>query len=175
MGSLVNKVKKMERGFEIVTDRIIDDFLRSFMAITFAVAMLWLSRWVLGFAMLMWCSLYIAIIYFFSMYKLKFDLKKAEFDTKIVAQLADTITNNVNIKLFSSFGREKKEFEDITKAHFDIRRFSWNLMTYLEGVQATMMLAMEGLMMFLALRYWKAGRLTVGRFYFNPVVYDRNF
>lgn len=164
VGSLVNKVKKMERGLEIVTDRVVDDFLRSFLTITFAVIMLWLSRPVLGFAMLMWCALYIAIIYFFSMYKLKFDLKKAELDTKIIAQLADTITNNANIKLFSSFNREKKDFEAITKEHFTIRRFSWNLMTYLEGVQATMMLAMEGLMMFLALRYWQGGHLSVGDF-----------
>ncbi len=164
VGSLVTKVKKMERGFEIITDRVVDDFLRSFLAISFAVAMLWLSHWILGLSMLIWCVVYVAIIYFFSMYKLKYDLKKAELDTKITAQLADTITNNANIKLFSSFSREENSFQKITQEHFAIRRFSWNLMTYLEAVQATLMLLMEGLMMFLALRYWKAGRLTVGDF-----------
>jgi ATP-binding cassette subfamily B protein len=164
VGSLVNKVKKMERGFEMVTDRVIDDFLRSGLAITFAVTMLWLSRPILGIAMLLWCVLYIAIIYFFSMYKMKFDIKRSELETKIIGQLADTITNNANIKLFSSFGREKKAFKDITQEHFSIRRFSWNLMSYLEVIQATMMLLMEGLMMYLAINYWKQAKLTVGDF-----------
>ncbi len=164
VGSLVNKVKKMERGFEMVTDRIVDDFLRSSLAIGFAVIMLSLSHITLGLAMLLWCAAYMAVIYRFSIYKLKFDLKKAALDTKIVAQLADTITNNVNIKLFSSQSRENHAFNKITHEHFAIRRFSWNLMTYLEAVQATLMLLMEGLMMGLALKYWKAGNLTVGDF-----------
>lgn len=164
VGSLVNKVKKMERGFEIVTDRMVDDFLRTLLAITFAVIMLWLSYWILGLAILIWCVIYIAIIYFFSMFKLKYDLKKSELDTKITAQLADSITNNVNIKLFSNLKREDGAFRNITEQLFKIRRFSWNLMTYLEATQATMMLIMEGLIMYLGIKFWKEGVLTVGDF-----------
>ena len=164
IGSLVNKVKKMERGFEMVADRIIDDFARSFLAITLAVVMLSLSHWILGLALLLWCLIYLTVIYFFSMYKLKFDLKKAELDSEIIGQLADTMTNNANIKLFSNLEREEKAFGNIIEKHFKIRRFSWNLMTYLEAVQATLMLAMEGLMMYLAIKYWKAGNLSVGDF-----------
>ncbi len=164
VGSLVNKVKKMERGFEMVTDRIVDDFLRSFLSIAFAVSILSFTHWTLSLALLIWCVVYMVIIYYFSLYKLKYDLKKSELDTKIVAQLADTITNNTNIKLFAGLTKEQKVFEGITEDHFAIRRFSWNLMTYLELIQATLMLAMEGLMMYLALQYWKAGRLSIGDF-----------
>jgi ATP-binding cassette, subfamily B, bacterial len=164
VGSLVNKVKKMERGFEIITDRIVDDFLRTFLAITLAVALLSYTHLILGMAVLVWCALYTALIYWFSLYKLKYDLKKSELDTKITAQLADTITNNTNIKLFSNFEKEKKAFHEITEEHFKIRRFSWDLMTYLEILQSTLMLIIEGVMMYLALRFWKAGSLSVGDF-----------
>lgn len=164
VGSLVNKVKKMDRGFEIVTDRIIDDFLRVFLTIALAVTVLWMAHWILGLAVLIWCGLYLLVIYKFSVYKLKYDMKKAELDTKITAQLADTITNNTNIKLFSNFPKEQAAFQNITQEHFAIRRYSWNLMTYLEIIQATLMIAMEGLMMYLALKYWKTGRLSVGDF-----------
>ncbi len=164
VGSLVNKVKKMERGFEMITDRVVDDFLRTTLAVSFAVVMLWISSPILGIAMLLWCILYVVIIYFFSMYKLKYDLQKSELDTKIIGQLADTITNNANIKLFSSLDREVGKFKDITQKHFAIRRFSWNLMTYLEGMQATLMIIMEAFMMYIALNYWKQGTLSVGDF-----------
>lgn len=164
IGSLVNKVKKMERGFEIVTDRIIDDFLRAILGIGFAVFMLSYTHIVLGMAVLAWCVLYTIIIVWFSFYKLKFDLKKSELDTKITAQLADTFTNNTNIKLFSNFKKEQKDFHKITEEHFKIRRFSWDLMTYLEILQNILMLLIEGVMMYLALKFWKEGRLTVGDF-----------
>jgi ATP-binding cassette subfamily B protein len=98
------------------------------------------------------------------MFKLKYDLKKSELDTKITAQLADSITNNVNIKLFSNLKREDGAFRNITEQLFKIRRFSWNLMTYLEATQATMMLIMEGLIMYLGIKFWKEGVLTVGDF-----------
>jgi ATP-binding cassette subfamily B protein len=164
VGSLVNKFKKMERGFEIVTDRIVDDFIRSFLAVALAVGILSVTHWLLGLAVVIWCVIYVGVIYKFSLYKLKFDFQKAELDTKITAQLADTITNNINIKLFSNFPKEQKAFHNVTEDHFKIRRFSWDLMTYLELVQASLMLVMEGLMMWLALKYWKAGSLSVGDF-----------
>lgn len=164
VGSLVNKVKKMERGFEMITDRVVDDFLRSALAISFAVGILWYNRPILGLALLIWCVIYLLVIYYFSLYKLRYDLKKAELDTQIVAQLADTITNNTNIKLFAGLAAEDKKFQKITQEHFAIRRFSWNLMTYLEAFQGTMMLCMEIFMMYLALKFWERGVLSVGDF-----------
>lgn len=164
VGSLVNKVKKFERGFEIVTDRITEDFLRTFLAIIFAVTMLWLQFWLLGLAVLVWCILYVVIIYRFSMFKMKYDLQKAAMDSKITGQLADTFTNNANIKLFSNFPKENRAFRRITDAHFRIRRFSWNLMTSLETIQGTLMIALEIFMMYLGIKYWLRGILTVGDF-----------
>ena len=164
VGSLVNKVKKMERGFEIVTDRIIDDFLRTVLFVILAVTVLSLTHLILGVAVLIWCVIYATAIYWFSLYKLKFDLKKSELDTKITGQLADTFTNNINIKLFSNFKKEQRDFHQITEEHFKIRRYSWDLMTYLEIMQGALMLIMEALMMYLALKFWKSGRLTVGDF-----------
>ena len=164
VGSLVNKVKKYERGFEIISDRLTDDFIRAFLSIAIAVGFLSYRHWIIGTALLVWCVIYITLIYYFSLYKLKFDLKKSELDTKIVAVLADTITNNVNIKLFSNFNKEQKAFNAITEEHFKIRRFSWNLMTGLEALQGTLMLLLEGIMMYLAIKYWKQGLLTVGDF-----------
>jgi ATP-binding cassette subfamily B protein len=164
VGSLVNKVKKYERGFETVCDRIIDDFIRTFLAIIFAVVMLSIRHIILGLALLLWCILYTAVIYFFSLYKLKIDLKKSELDTKITAQLADTFTNNTNIKLFANFEKEKKDFRKITTEHYNIRQKSWHLMTYLETFQSTLMFLLEAFMVFISIKLWSEGKLTVGDF-----------
>ncbi len=164
VGSLVNKVKKYERGFEVVADRIIEDFFRAFLAITFSVTVLAFRNIYLSIALITWCVIYFTVIYFFSIYKLKFDLKKSELDTKLTGVLADTITNNLNIKLFSNFDKEEKNFRKINEEHFKIRYFSWNLMTYLEVIQGTLMIGVEIIMMYLAVKYWKMGQLTVGDF-----------
>ena len=165
VGSLVNKVKKMERGFETISDRIIDDFLRTILVVTFAVIMLSIRHLLLGMALLVWCVLYFMIIYFLTVKKImKYNIQKSELDTKITAQLADTITNNTNIKLFANFPKEQKDFRAITEAHFSIRRYSWNLMTYVETFQSTLMFILEALMLYLSMRFWRMGQLTVGDF-----------
>jgi ATP-binding cassette subfamily B protein len=126
--------------------------------------MLSIRHIILGLALLLWCILYTAVIYFFSLYKLKIDLKKSELDTKITAQLADTFTNNTNIKLFANFEKEKKDFRKITTEHYNIRQKSWHLMTYLETFQSTLMFLLEAFMVFISIKLWSEGKLTVGDF-----------
>jgi len=164
IGSLVNKVKKMERGFEVVYDRILEDFTRSFLSIVFIVVILSFRDWLLGLSVLIWSLSYTASIYYFSLYKLKYDLKKAELDTKMTGQLADTFTNNTNIKLFSNYQKETKDFQKINEDHYNIRRYSWNLMNYLELFQSTLMIVLEVVIMFLAIKLWRQHDLTVGDF-----------
>ncbi len=165
VGSLVNKIRKYERSFETITDRFIEDFFRTFLSIAFAATVLTLRYWLLGVAVIVWCALYLSAIYFFSVKKImKHNLKKSELDTKITGQMADTITNNQNIKLFSALGREQKSFYKISDDLFKIRRYSWDLMTHLEVLQGSLMMLLSIFMMYLGLRFWRVGILSVGDF-----------
>jgi ATP-binding cassette subfamily B protein len=108
-GALVKKINRVAAAFEDIVDNLIFSFLPLTIRIVFATSvMFYLSIW-LGLISLVWIILFLTFNYYFSVYKLKkYDLQKVEADTKITAGLADTIINNVNVKLFSSHDYEQQ-------------------------------------------------------------------
>ena len=62
-------------------------------------------------------------------------MARAAQDTKVSGRLADTVSNNINLKLFNGFDREYDEYKNQTKELFRLRRLGWNLGTLSETVQ----------------------------------------
>jgi len=122
VGSLVTKVRRYQSSFEDIADKVFFDFGRTIVLIGSILVVLWLRHWVLGLLILIWCLLYAIFNFAFARYKLRFDIERAQADTRTTAHLADTVTNNVNIKLFTSFVTEYKKFKEITDDLFRIRK-----------------------------------------------------
>ena len=55
----------------------------------------------LGLGMLAWIILFLTINWIFIRIKLKYDIERSETETATSSFLADTVTNNINIKLFN--------------------------------------------------------------------------
>ncbi|MDE2311795.1 MAG: ABC transporter ATP-binding protein [Patescibacteria group bacterium] len=162
VGSLVTKVKRYERSFEIITDQIFYNLGRTLVEIVFILAVTLWQFPQLGLFVLGWSILYITFAYYYSLYKLPIDIKRAEADTKTTAQLADTITNNINIKLFGGYGNEIKKFGEVVDEQRRLRRKGWNLGTLGDIVQNIFNVSLEFIIFYLALHLWQQGRLTVG-------------
>lgn len=111
---------------------------------------------------LSWTVILVTFNFLFSRYKLKFDLKKADLDTKVTARLADTITNALNLKLFASTKREIKEFGEITEEHHQARYKSWMIGWTYEAIQGFSGRVLEITMLVVAVWYWSLGTLTLG-------------
>ncbi len=162
VGSLVMKVKRYERAFEQIADQLTYDLGRSLLVGGMILGvMLWQYR-TLGYIVLAWCVLFFVFSYFFSLFKLPYDIKRAAADTKTTAQLADTITNNTNIKLFTNYEAENKRFGDVVHDQYRLRKKSWDLGTWGDAAQAFSMIVLELVVMYLALISWRDGRLTIG-------------
>ena len=110
VGSLVKKVNRFSRSFEIVTDLIFWDFLPIFVNIFLIIIVLGKRNLFLGLGILAWTVIYMIVNYYFSLYKLKYDVRRAELNSEVTGVLADTITNHLNLKLFTGYNREKKLF-----------------------------------------------------------------
>ncbi len=162
VGSLVTKVRRYERAFELIADQITFDLGRSLLDTgAILTVLLWNYR-TLGLIVLGWCILFLVFSYAYSIYKLPYDIKRAAADTQTTAQLADSITNNINIKLFASYKEENDRFSDITREQFLMRKKSWDLSTWGDVVQGIMMILLEFLIFYLAIAKWQQGTLNVG-------------
>lgn len=163
-GSLVRKVTKFSHSYEIISDQITWSFVPITIRILVVVGIVFSRFKILGLLILGWSFLYVYFNYAFSKYKIKYDLIRTEKDTEITGFLADTITNNVNLKLFASENSETKSFAKTTQSWLKANIKSWNLTNLGEAIQSLLMISLEAIMFLLAIQFWKKGILTVGDF-----------
>ncbi len=162
VGSLVTKVKRYERAFERIADQIIYELGRALLYVIIIVVVLLLNYPILGFILLAWTVVFSLFSYLFTLYKLPHDIRQAEADTRATGQLADSITNNINIKLFANYNLETNRFNDVITNQFKLRRKSWTLGNVSDLIQALLMIGLESIMLYFALKLWKEGSLQIG-------------
>ncbi len=164
VGSLVKRVKWFSRAFEIVADQITWHLLPLVVNVSMIVFILFRRNYLLGLGILIWSILFLIISFIFTNYKLKYDIEKAEKETETTGVLADTITNNRTVKLFNGYPSEVKRFQKVTNELRGLRRFAWNLDNIFEAIQGILMVSLVVGILYLSLKLWQRGMLTVGDF-----------
>jgi len=164
VGSLVKKVNRFSRSFELIVDTLFFEFLPVLVDVTFIAWVLFSKNFYYGLIVVAWIIFYVLINYFFSIYKLKFDFLRSEADSKATGVLADSITNQQNIKFFNGFEREKLFFWNVNVALKKIRQISWNLGNLSEAIQGLLMIFLEIGVFYFTLKMWQQGLASIGDF-----------
>ena len=163
-GALVKRVNRFSQGFEVLADQCVFSTGQTAVRIVLVVGILFWRNRMIGGVFFAWTVIFIAFNFYFARWKLKFDLARAELDTRVTARLADTITNAVNLKLFAGIDREVHQFQEITNQHQRARYRTWNLGWFSESVQGISIRALEIIILVMAVAYWIKGMLTLGDF-----------
>lgn len=164
VGSLTKKVNRFTRAYEGIADRFYWDFLPLTLSLVIILFVLFKRNLWLGLILLAWCVLFIALNVLFLRFKYKYDLKRNEFDSKVTGLLADTITNNANIKLFCGLPRESKSFANLNEQLRRLRTFVWTMGSIFQGLQGILMGLLEIGIFYLAIKLKQQGILTLGDF-----------
>lgn len=164
VGSLVKRVNRFYRAFEGVADRLTWDLLPIVVNVGLVIIVLSTRRLIFGILIFVWVVVFCVLNYFFSRYKLKYDVERSVWDSKVTGVLADTVTNHTNIKLFLGHNREYENFNSVNTKLNKLRRFTWDLGAIFDSGQWLLMLALEIGLMLLAIKFWQRGLLTVGDF-----------
>jgi ATP-binding cassette subfamily B protein len=165
VGSLVKRVNKFSRAFDKILNIILFDFTRIVVDLTFILIVLSIKNWVFGVVIGAWVVLFVLLNYFWSMYKLKFDVMRSEQDSKQTGVLADTITNHDNVKLLVGYERERSYFAEVSERLRYLNTYTWNLGQAFETIQVLLMFLLEFGIMYLSVGMWKEGALTIGDFF----------
>jgi ATP-binding cassette, subfamily B, bacterial len=162
IGSLVTKVKRYERAFERISDQIVFEFGRTILDSGMILVVIFWQFPSLALPIFLWAVVFIGFAYRYSLYKLPYDFQRAEADSQTTAQLADSMTNNINIKLFTNYEKENKKFFDVTNIQFKLRKKSWDLGTIGDLIQGLMMVFLELGIVYWAVNLWGKGLLKIG-------------
>jgi ATP-binding cassette subfamily B protein len=163
-GSLVKKVTRYANAYEDISDQIFWSMGPIVIRMLTMLIVLYQRLWILAVGFLLWTIIYMVFNYKFTLYKLPYDIRSAAADTEVGAHLADTVANNINIKLFGGRDREIATHRQITEKLFLSRKISWDLSAIVEAGQAGLMVLFELSILVLAVKYWQRGILTVGDF-----------
>jgi len=163
-GSLVTKVKRLVRSFEIINDIVIKTFWFITILITSATVVLYFQSKILAMYLIIWSFLYAFFVLLFVRQKIKLDVQEAAADSRITGVLADSITNILNIKIFSAFKKELiyfQEFSTLLKNRiYAAARFTMLRSTF----QGLFMIFFQIFILYTMINLWQAGKITIGVF-----------
>lgn len=163
-GSLVRKVNRFSRAYEVISEQVIWNIVPTIVTIVVAVVVLWQRFWVLGVLILIWTVVFIGLNYWFTTFKMKLDLAHADADSRASGHLADTVTNNLNLKLFGGSKKEFETYSTLTDEMYVLGKRSYDFEAIAGAVQGAMMIALEVGVLWLAIKYYQQGKLTIGDF-----------
>ncbi len=163
-GSLVKRIGYFSRSYEDIVDRITWDIIPITVEMTLITAVLFSRNNLLGAVLVAWMIIFLSINWVFTKYKLKYDILRSEAQTNATGFLADTITNNGNVKLFCGYKREVDGYFKLNEKLKKLKQFAWNLDSTFEAIQALLSIALEIGIMYLAIGLWREGKLTAGDF-----------
>lgn len=164
VGSLVKKVNRFTRAFEDITDKFFFSVIRLVVSISIILFVLTKRNLALGLGIAAWLVTFFVVNLIFTKFKLRYDLARSEADSKATGLLADTITNNVNVKLFGGYTREVKKFDKTIGEVKRLRKLTWDLGNIYEAAQSFLTIVLEVGIFYLAIQLWKTGILTIGDF-----------
>ncbi|MEK7496991.1 MAG: ABC transporter ATP-binding protein [Patescibacteria group bacterium] len=164
VGSLVRKINRLIGAFEMVADSLYWNLLVTVVRVVGILVVLFNYYPVIGFILLGWAILYLIINYKLTLHKLKLDVTVAAADTKVAAYLADTITNNANVKIFTALEYEKRGFWEKVNDQYKLTKKSWDFDATIEAVQGAFMIALEFIIFWVAINMWQKSLIGVGDF-----------
>ena len=163
-GSLAQRVNRFARAFERLSDRLAWDLLPlAVRTVSILIVVSFVNKWI-ALVIFIWAAIFLTFNITFSRWKLKYDIRAAEIDSKATGYLADTIANQNTIQLFSGSKFESAGYKKVTDEQANTTKFAWSLDAVIEGGQAFLSFAIEFVLFFYAIKYWQQGLLTIGVF-----------
>ncbi len=163
-GSLIQKVGRFSRAFERMYDTLVFSIIPLVVNITGVLIIVWFQKPFIALIIFAWIMVVMIYSILFSRWKTKYDVEAAKSDSTTTAVLSDAISNHNAIVLFSNQPYESELFQKTSNAQARAQRFSWNLSNSFDAIQGLFIVAVEFLIFYFAVRYWREGSITIGTF-----------
>ena len=164
IGSLVRKVNRFVDAFPRIWEKIQWEIVVLVAKLAGVTIILSTRSLYLGLGLLAWTLLFMVVNYALSMWKLKYDTRRAAADSLMTGTLADILTNNLNTKLFTGYDYEAGRYRSNVTDYIKIWKWTWNVHETIMAVQTAIMIAIEISLLYIGVRLWQQGAITIGDF-----------
>ena len=163
-GSLVKQAGRFNRAYEGLTDWLIFQLYSKALAIVLAFIIFFQADPLLAAYFLIFVTLFIAWNLGFSLWKLKFDERVAEWDSKVGGVYSDNISNISVLKSFALEAKELAHIQEMAGILYKKRRLAWILLFVSFAVQGFLTIGIELILVYNMIQDWKTGHFEVGQY-----------
>lgn len=161
VGSLVSKINKFAKSYELFIDRFIIDVIATLIQIGGITYIVGQTNYVFSIIILCIAMIFISINIVFSRIKKPFDIYANEVESKVTGYLADSIANNNTVSLFAAHEFENENFKKETKNQEKALWKKWSLGSFLDGLQGLVIVVGDFVMLYYAIILWEKGLITI--------------
>jgi len=163
-GSLIKQAGRFSRAYEVIIDWFLFQFLQNVLGISIAFVLFYQQQPTFAYYFLIWVIIFVTWIVGYSIWKLKFDKRVAERDSKLGGAYSDAITNIFIVKSFALEQQEQDNIDEKAQASYLAKRTAWILMFISFAVQGIMTMGIELILVYLMIDKWQTGTFHVGEF-----------
>ncbi|HMT92011.1 ABC transporter ATP-binding protein [uncultured Thiothrix sp.] len=163
-GSLVKQASRFIRSFESLTDWLVFQLYSKVLATGIALFLFFQQDPLLAAYFMVFIILFVAWNLGFSLWKLKYDERVAEWDSKLGGLYSDNISNIAVLKSFALETTEQAHVRDAATTLYKKRRFAWILMFISFAVQAILTSSIEFILVYNMIQDWQRGQFEVGQY-----------
>lgn len=128
---------------------------------TFSIVVLFITAPVLGIALLVWAILFIGMITWLTIKKFPITRAATAADSKVTANIADSVTNMLNVKIFARKSFESRRFAATSEDRYEKRWRSWKYDAHIRNVRWMFVVVFLFLFLYLSIRLVTSGAVAV--------------
>src|SRR6185312_16330643 len=163
-GSITHKVSRYARGFEMLMDAITLQFFPTFLFVTGAVIVLSVHNIVLGAMLGGWAVLLVLLQIYLAKRRQPFRAERAEAESRVTGGLADAISNQNAIDLFSGDAFAENLFRGLVATWHRAKLRVWYADEFIWASLGLFFVAINVALLYGATIFWQRGELTLGDF-----------
>jgi ATP-binding cassette subfamily B protein len=163
-GALVQKLSRLQRSYDRIADSIVFHIVPAIVTVVGVIFVLWGESRILAYALLCWVALLLTGSYYFARWKLRYDVLRAELDSRVTAVTADILTNQAAVEAHGSHEYERARHEKVVKENFLVAAFTWRLGAIFGMTQHSAIVFLEFLTFFIGISLWMKGEFPLSMF-----------
>ncbi len=126
-GSLVTKFNRFVQSYLYLEQIFFLELYTTFVIIISSIIFLAFVSPLMSIVMLIWTALFLISVIFLTIKKSPATRAESSADSRVTAELADTLTNIINVKTFAQDRYEQSRFNKVSNERYVKRRRSWML------------------------------------------------
>lgn len=160
-GALMAKQGRYVNSFMSIMGTVVYSFWGTLIALAGILIVVFHKDTTLGAVFLVWLIIFSAVSIFFAKYKIPFDERRAEANSRTTATLSDIISNILSLKVFSAGKRESNNYSSKTNEESMLRWKAGNISNIKNVVLQTLAAILEVVGLYVVVVLWSRGDVSL--------------